>query len=523
MLFLCIFPPPPIFGQESTAGRSLQKLVSYLLQNSEQAKTAEIRQKWEALSAHTGFQEYLREKGIADFVARPEPEKRVLVGEYLAERMNQFNEDAFLRTRQAASLRRALWFRARAGELPDAGDGYELLAKVSARNLQRLLKQHSPSAAGSVDSGIENLLKRLSLAFVHNTHVIESIPEVPLVSSRVIQDLTGIGGLNTYFFNRRFLHSDDNLFFFVDLCSDNRISSGMSSIYGSHTFAPVRSFVFERGWISAFVMYPYDLFHFAATFDADTGRDMRAALTREFPEARITGETPAKKITQLLAPYKRDEKRWNRFLRNHFDLWNRMRRHLCALDFTVADFETLAFSALRLWLKHLKETDTKAFENIQTRINLLDLQGILPEALAFAYGLHLYFECKIPVALPPAMLRKIHNEQEVPEAKEDVGQLPSINQENSSRMTPLKFVIRQQTGPHCKRGPAACEQCRNAPSRYALLDVDPPEHGRVQRPVLQVRHNGLDLMLEYDIVRTFPSEEDARIVAQTEEILFLEE
>jgi hypothetical protein len=46
--------------------------------------------------------------------------------------------------------------------------------------------------------------------------------------------------------------------------------------------------------------------------------------------------------------------------------------------------------------------------------------------------------------------------------------------------------------------------------RICLLDVCPPNQGEIQRRVIQVNAEGVAVWREFDIVRTFDSEQEAR-------------
>ena len=80
--------------------------------------------------------------------------------------------------------------------------------------------------------------------------------------------------------------------------------------------------------------------------------------------------------------------------------------------------------------------------------------------------------------------------------------------------------IRRLRLPHCKRGPERCPVCREGGAeRICLLDLDPPDSDRVQRPVLEVREADGVTWRPYDVVRTFETEAEARRYAAAEGIL----
>jgi len=73
-------------------------------------------------------------------------------------------------------------------------------------------------------------------------------------------------------------------------------------------------------------------------------------------------------------------------------------------------------------------------------------------------------------------------------------------------------IIRKIHLAHCKRGPRVCEKCREMDvERICLLDVCPP--GEMQRRVIQVNVGGEEVWREFDVVRVFGSEAEARVYA----------
>ena len=73
-----------------------------------------------------------------------------------------------------------------------------------------------------------------------------------------------------------------------------------------------------------------------------------------------------------------------------------------------------------------------------------------------------------------------------------------------------RYIIKKLRLAHCKRGPSTCEKCREMDvERICLLDVCPPDAGKVQRRVIQVEVGGEEVWREFDIVRAFESKEEA--------------
>jgi len=77
-----------------------------------------------------------------------------------------------------------------------------------------------------------------------------------------------------------------------------------------------------------------------------------------------------------------------------------------------------------------------------------------------------------------------------------------------------EYVIRKVRLAHCKRGPERCDECRALDTeRICLLDVCPPREGEVQRRVIKLIRDGVEIWREFDIVTVFESQEAARSYA----------
>ena len=77
-----------------------------------------------------------------------------------------------------------------------------------------------------------------------------------------------------------------------------------------------------------------------------------------------------------------------------------------------------------------------------------------------------------------------------------------------------RHVIRVIPFAHCKRGPADCSKCKAGEGmRISLLDISPPDQGMVQRRVIEVTIDGKKLWREFDVVRSFADEAEARAYA----------
>jgi hypothetical protein len=81
------------------------------------------------------------------------------------------------------------------------------------------------------------------------------------------------------------------------------------------------------------------------------------------------------------------------------------------------------------------------------------------------------------------------------------------------------YIIRKMRMAHCKRGPLNCEKCREVDvERICLLDICPPDQGKVQRPVIEVETDGEVAWCEFDVVKVFESKEEALTYAASQGI-----
>ena len=93
--------------------------------------------------------------------------------------------------------------------------------------------------------------------------------------------------------------------------------------------------------------------------------------------------------------------------------------------------------------------------------------------------------------------------------RDDVEELSLPPPEGDSE--PARFIIRRMRIAHCKRGPERCEKCRQMNvEKISLLDISPPHPGEMQRRVIAVQHGGNQVWREFEIVRTFETEQEAR-------------
>jgi hypothetical protein len=78
-----------------------------------------------------------------------------------------------------------------------------------------------------------------------------------------------------------------------------------------------------------------------------------------------------------------------------------------------------------------------------------------------------------------------------------------------------RHIIRSVRLAHCKRGPDACEECRELDAEMiCLLDLYAPGEGDVQRRMIEVVCQGKQAWYEYDILRTFDTRMEAMMFAE---------
>jgi hypothetical protein len=82
-----------------------------------------------------------------------------------------------------------------------------------------------------------------------------------------------------------------------------------------------------------------------------------------------------------------------------------------------------------------------------------------------------------------------------------------------------RYIIRAIKLAHCKRGPQRCEKCREMDvEKICLLDIAPDDYGLLQRRMIEVEWEGERTLREFDIVKTFESEDEAREYARENHI-----
>ncbi|MFZ5950355.1 MAG: hypothetical protein ACOYXC_06600 [Candidatus Rifleibacteriota bacterium] len=93
-------------------------------------------------------------------------------------------------------------------------------------------------------------------------------------------------------------------------------------------------------------------------------------------------------------------------------------------------------------------------------------------------------------------------------------QIQESNMEEINVLQPManqpKYLLKKQVVPHCKRGPHRCEICRDSnEAKWCLLDVDPPDQDKVQRPVVEFSHAGEKFFKVFDLLKVFADRAEA--------------
>ncbi len=84
-------------------------------------------------------------------------------------------------------------------------------------------------------------------------------------------------------------------------------------------------------------------------------------------------------------------------------------------------------------------------------------------------------------------------------------------------------IIKQIFVPHCARGPKRCEKCKQMAEekKYCLLQIY-FHGGKVTRPVLELETDDKRQWYEFDLIKTFNDENEAKMYANEHEIRFIE-
>lgn len=325
------------------------------------------------------FNEFLKRKGIQlknGFF--DDPNVRSSVAGYLQQIFRNFSGQP-LRNIQNASLKKALQGHGLAN-FDATKDSREILHSLSLKNTEQILQGKNHISDPKM-AEVEKAVRDLDFDFVHNTNLLKTSSQSELLSSYWLEEIGFSGGLNTSLFNKHFLHSDDQVFFFI-YPTKRGVKTGEGSEYGSDSIHLKSRYAAENGWISAFVMYPTDL--------------MKASKTlrlKEYDQLRENFEN--------ISEHSREQQ--SEFLMDHVEIAQKMKNQLYRLDFTVADFSHWVKTQLLISLKDLKSQNPTEYENaigILRSGDFRKMNGLLRRYVFGPLGIVGEFELKIPVAVP---------------------------------------------------------------------------------------------------------------------------
>jgi hypothetical protein len=82
-----------------------------------------------------------------------------------------------------------------------------------------------------------------------------------------------------------------------------------------------------------------------------------------------------------------------------------------------------------------------------------------------------------------------------------------------------EYMITRMSTPHCARGPKLCNKCAEAAKvkKICLLEIF-FESGQMARPTIQIEKDGEKQYVEYDVVKYFKDEAEARDYAKKNKI-----
>lgn len=257
-----------------------------------------------------------------------------------------------------SSLSRALL--AHGANLHSDETAKESLVRISKENVQRLTQKIYSTTPEN--AAAEDVVAALEFRATHHGQVWEAIKS-PLVSSAQLEAMGLDGGLNTASFNKIFLQSDDNIFFFALFEPKSAPVDIRRSEYGKGVLQINSKYAEEEGWISAFVMRPIDL--------DQAGK-------------RIAPEVDASSERTLI------------------------KEKLYRVDFTVQDWTKLIKNQLLLSLNYYRTSDPVKYNQFIDELKKgLFLSKNLDELAFEPLGIPSSWEFKVPVSVPAEKLRFI--------------------------------------------------------------------------------------------------------------------
>ncbi len=198
------------------------------------------------------------------------------------------------------------------------------LKSLSAENIARIVRRTGLREPLIRDREIEAILEQVDLRIFRNAHH-QDVSSGTILSSQRLKDYGLEGGANSIqTFNRKFLKSDDQIYFFIKFRAEG--SAPESSQYGQAKQELKIAEAQDDLWISPYVMYPDDLVKFAKrALPAYRRSDLDTTFVYELEDSKVEPQTMTK-----------------------------IRDELHGFDFTYADFRNLTRLQLRKSLTALK-------------------------------------------------------------------------------------------------------------------------------------------------------------------------
>ena len=262
----------------------------------------------------------------------------------------------------------------------ESEDSYISLRKLSDKNRRKYM-----TSLDEIPDEIKETVESLRIIFVHNRSPrinSQPIEGDALLSARKL----GRGAQNTYNYNREFLQSDDNIFFFVKFIGKDFNASearGFGISYGNISFHLDKEYAQNYGWISPFNMYPREL----ATFLG--GRNKFSEAQESLKALRDSGTMATPEELSNIPKTVLNE--------------------LSHGTFTPSDFEKLVKNNLKNVLAKMKTINPSEYENIigllqEGNPNEIDLiirnHVFMPLKLASRHKRYEMFEFKVPSHVP---------------------------------------------------------------------------------------------------------------------------
>ncbi len=114
-------------------------------------------------------------------------------------------------------------------------------------------------------------------------------------------------------------------------------------------------------------------------------------------------------------------------------------------------------------------------------------------------------------AMLQGILEYVKNDRAETAQADEIPKMGAIDDDTGQIAARPRYMARLMRVPHCKRGPENCQICREKDVlRWHLLDIDPPDQDRVQRPVIEIKIAGEKQFRVFDVIKTFVSEEEAK-------------